>query len=695
MTDAEVEAIVAEIRSAYDLANETLQNFRSDRLDPDVAAESGDFDAQGILDWTVENVRWVPYHGLLKGAAGTLASRQGNSLDRALLLSELLAEAGYVTRLAHATLDAELAASMFDQASAVQVPDGVPVELSDTGEALVGRVKRQVEDLAKVIGAPPPPDLADLRATMADHWWVQAEAGSGWLDLDPMFPGDTAAQRPQPVSYLSGDSVPESLPDALKHRVTVRIVIERVEEGRLVEEVPLSHTLVSSDAVTRSLDIDFIPFGAEAPDDDAWQVDIRKVAETALDWLPVIHDGDDRIMDQGFNNAGQLEKNPAKPIQQRKLDTAASALSGIGANADDAKPKPVLTAAWIEYALEGPGRPVSPVRRQLFDILPPGSRGALPVPTPAVDGQTARRRGLSLLGRSQVLVFNSEPPLEMFDRGMLRFWGETGNLIAGMVRVAQGTQEEEPRERLANGRVEPLDLLTLAVFRGLLTPYAGTTYLDRPNIVGNHFVYTEEGSGPFHATDIVLNTVAGFPLSFAAQLHQGVLDTNLEASLADAGETQHNTAVLFERTPETGAWRRVLASDLDDAYLTPQVRERLRGALRAERMVIAPPRLPTGARAAWWELDMANGTLLGIGPYGWGANLVERAGVHVVPAQVRAAQAKSTGQAVCTGIGVAATAVQLMVPERRGYAILTPQSIRAQARPLLRRHCLVQGWWRP
>jgi hypothetical protein len=43
---------------------------------------------------------------------------------------------------------------------------------------------------------------------------------------------------------------------------------------------------------------------------------------------------------------------------------------------------------------------------------------------------------------------------------------------------------------------------------------------------------------------------------------------------------------------------------------------------------------------------------------------------------------------------VATIAVELMVPETRGTFRTLP-SIIALSKPLLRRHCLVQGWWTP
>ena len=47
-----------------------------------------------VRDWVQNETRFVPYAGLLKGAEGVFWEREGNSLDRSLLLGELLKAKG-------------------------------------------------------------------------------------------------------------------------------------------------------------------------------------------------------------------------------------------------------------------------------------------------------------------------------------------------------------------------------------------------------------------------------------------------------------------------------------------------------------------------------------------------------------------------------------------------------------------------
>jgi hypothetical protein len=59
------------------------------------------FDLQGVVEvagrdpvklfeWVRDRTVWVPYSGTLRGATGVLLDRMGNSLDRSLLLADLL-----------------------------------------------------------------------------------------------------------------------------------------------------------------------------------------------------------------------------------------------------------------------------------------------------------------------------------------------------------------------------------------------------------------------------------------------------------------------------------------------------------------------------------------------------------------------------------------------------------------------------
>src|SRR4051812_18098458 len=57
-----------------------------DRWDPAYVADHLRRNRQAIIRWVRAYTYWIPYRGVLRGPAGVLLDRQGNSLDRALLL---------------------------------------------------------------------------------------------------------------------------------------------------------------------------------------------------------------------------------------------------------------------------------------------------------------------------------------------------------------------------------------------------------------------------------------------------------------------------------------------------------------------------------------------------------------------------------------------------------------------------------
>lgn len=64
-------------------------------------------DPEDLFKWVKNNTGSLPYQGILKGAWGVLQERQGNTLDRSLLLAKLLEHAGHKVEIANASLSDE------------------------------------------------------------------------------------------------------------------------------------------------------------------------------------------------------------------------------------------------------------------------------------------------------------------------------------------------------------------------------------------------------------------------------------------------------------------------------------------------------------------------------------------------------------------------------------------------------------
>ena len=95
---------LAALENSFRAIEDGARELPRDRWDPDYVVGIVGRDARQLFAWVRDNTDWIPYRGTLRGAAGVLMDRQGNSLDRALLLATLLRVAGQTARLAHGEL---------------------------------------------------------------------------------------------------------------------------------------------------------------------------------------------------------------------------------------------------------------------------------------------------------------------------------------------------------------------------------------------------------------------------------------------------------------------------------------------------------------------------------------------------------------------------------------------------------------
>ena len=204
--------------------------------------------------------------------------RLGNSLDRALLLLDLLAEAGHDAQLAHGTLTRERALEILDKAvpppqdffyprlrppptesdkealkeyaaefgldekALVKVIEdeqgkraGLARRISDRDKELVPKILAAVEKYRKQ-------DTEGEKNTLVegvrDHWWVQYKGETGTVDLDP-----TLRDSPPGKSLTACTETKEvdGLPRSLHHSVILRDMIERWKGGRLEKQEVLRY----------------------------------------------------------------------------------------------------------------------------------------------------------------------------------------------------------------------------------------------------------------------------------------------------------------------------------------------------------------------------------------------------------------------------------------------------------------------
>jgi len=175
-------------------------------------------------------IRTEPSRFPLKTAEGVQWGRSGNSLEKALLLAQLLQDRGLKVQIAEGELDdqaaAKLLGSMFPAGKTFSYKSGVPVSNPAEEPRLVSVVKR--------------------------HFWVQKAENDSWFDLDPSFPG---AEPGHAFAQVTNTFDPSD--EALKTKISIVLEYASADSGELqpvlswdgkMEEAanqPLSLTIVA------------------------------------------------------------------------------------------------------------------------------------------------------------------------------------------------------------------------------------------------------------------------------------------------------------------------------------------------------------------------------------------------------------------------------------------------------------------
>lgn len=624
--------------------------------DPLAVLTDLDGDPTELLRWVAAETRPVAYRGTLRGARGVLLDRAGNSLDRALLLTALLRQAGWETRLARAQLSpAQAAALLPGLQRSVAVPAAPPgrqpvlellradprfdpaivaeIETKSAAEAerlrvgyaqrmalLLPALQAATADLAPAADAAA--EAAALEA-LADHVWVQVRGAQGWQDLDP---------EAQVLGPLGAAEIldPAALPEALRHAVVLRVVLELQSAAGLREERLLEWQGHPPELLEQAVVLVHLPRRMGTVEQSFGAADYPARLVAALDgetaWVPMLQIGRELVSDRLFTRDGEVAAADLAP-----LAGAGSGIAGLSGSLDAAFGGPeeaaapaepaIPTAEWLEIEIHAPGAAPIVLRRTVFDLLGPAARRAGTPLAPTQD--QLRDRAVHLLGRTEVLIGGAAPTPLLLARLASQ---DLAGLVDSLRRLAAATDAAE----LA--AVPPAPPLPYALLRFASQRFSrnSTTALASPNVVLHHLRYAWNPDGTITEgleLDIVGNQVTAGGDWFQRRLAQGVADTVLEGLLSFAADAAQNAARFHAEDLAAGkAWTPLDAARLAAAPLPPDLAARLAADLEAGYLVIAPADLPAAAaadRLAWWRIDPASGKALGMLKTGGGATLFE------------------------------------------------------------------------
>ena len=620
-----------------------------DRWDPGYVVEQIGRDPDQLRAWVQASTTWLPYRGVLRGATGVLMDRQGNSLDRAILLASLLQHAGHEARLANGRLPDDAVAGLLPGLLARTVRQFEPPPDSGDGwairnasleyglepAAMEASLAAQVTAMdsvtrllhARVAGqsrrllaqVPHPPGDADSLAraewateSLRDHWWVQVRQDDTWRDLELLDVAPPAADH---------FAEPAALPDDLYHTLTVRLVAEEEDAGarRLVPAV--EQTVRPSAIPGRALALQIWPAALpkELHSDPKSRFGLAAQAEEQREWVVSLTVADSMIASGAIGGSAGAGARVAQAPSGNPMGGLGGAMAAAAA---PRTASPEVIAAWIEYEVRAPGRPVRTWRRAVFDLVGPAARAAGTATPVAMTEAQRLQRGLALIMHTEMLPVTSEVAPEYG----LHLIAQNALANAGLMRRLAASDSGSLPDRdsliaLAAPGVSPLYALALArldwsrVGRWLYVDQIGLLTRHRHLGPAGGDMITVRGAVEIIARD--LGVAPGGPDAFTVRLEQGVFDTNAEA-MWWGGQGINNTADAFDLGGDWALLGNPAAADQLSVH--EDARARMREDLAAGLTLVAPRQeVSRGGDhfTGWWRIDPVTGAATGTPANGW------------------------------------------------------------------------------
>ena len=587
-----------------------------------------------------DRIAYEPYAGAMKGAAGTLLTRGGNSWDRALLLQKLLSAQGVEVRLVVATLSEKEAGRRFvtvsKQPSATKqvlaaLPAVKPKEADDPARQRVGaklqqRMSRRAAELKALEAVPSEwiePALAGLAPEPVEAprelVWVRAMIAGQVVALDPSLPTAKFGDEPK----VDGEAIEHAEPpEEVRHRLTVKLALENLSaEGGLQQRDLLGRTFTTVSLLETGLRLAVLP---------------RTAGKTAGNFRALLLAGEEKSESESFRLTGA-------PSPEGGPKAEAVSLGGMFGGEEEPVPAPPAAASdlrlarlFVEFTLVSPGLPDETLRRTIIDRVEPAGSGWRMLPALADDRSV--RPVLAQIWDA-ALDCGTPHPAAVWEAS----WAAVRTLDP-LLLSAKARLKFEPRD-IAVPTVSPvLQGFSLAsgLRRQALCAAAGAPvrcFAMRPRLaLMRHGAEIADWTNPGAAgsryregIDLVNTPYRFFGAARAVELARqaGVADTALEVHAVARAAGLNTIPVFAAATVQKLKFVAIPdAATLRERALPPAVQAALLRELQAGQRIIMPERPVAYAGShvfAWWSVDPASGYALGRMELGGGQALTEQA----------------------------------------------------------------------
>jgi hypothetical protein len=619
-----------------------------------------------LFDWVRDRTYWRPYRGLLRGAQGVMLDRTGSSLDRAVLLGDLLRRAGHSVRLAHAEIQEAQARELLGkvrpvpaQRRAPTAPKEMPAERRRAIAALMPDFEKEIESavaesrritaeaqalvrsqsevllaaVSEVASPDPSSDEIAALAALRDHWWVERKDGEKWIAMDVLLPeakvGETLIEAARVNEWRAVDAAPP-IPEDHWHAVQVRVVVERYEAGETKESKVLEVLLRPAEVLERQITLGHmpVPWLGELSD----KADPTKLKEAALavrEWVPHLRVGSDRITQSAFSIDGDISTNPADVLANVNKVGGADVVGGMdmalgGFGGDEVVP--ALTAEWLDYEIRVPGAVPERLRRPVFDLLGPARRASKAADFDGMADLRKLERFEALWGETDILLQPSEFTADFVTHLAL------AEVVANQGALREIAKETDP-VKVRSRAAEILELVSfwgplpeLALWRTSLAGPQAHGYLDRPNVLNYRVSRAIVNVEPMfrQLIDIASNPIGARRDSgrspFETRLRQGVADTVAEmVALGSDLRMAENTASIFAQLASERSRGLVIpAQDMAAVRALPWPEDeamRVGSDVESGFMAVVPRKavvLAGQQRVGWWRVHPKSGETIGV-----------------------------------------------------------------------------------
>ena len=549
-----------------------------------------------------------PYAGVLKGAEGTLATRAGNSFDRALLAAELLKPSK--VRFAVGPGKAELR-------RAERPKTTLPAGAVSKRDAKKDRERR--EALWKRVDD----GVAALEALLKDK---AIELGGAEKAIE----GDVCRleiERDGIWSLVEGGPIEarersERLPDAYLHTVEV---FARLERNAKSEEI-LKVQYPTKELYGRPLTFQVVPAPGEGGLSRAYadRAGLKAAPLAGLRgvkrWVPCVRLGTGGQYGKAFDLDGKVWSiDASKNFAMADGDVVGNRVAGMLRRGGGEVAAP--TALWWGLRRRAPGREAETWEREVVDLT---GFGKPRVALPKLDAAQSDRFRLALLGTHEIRAhlggIDAAEGILRVRRSLepwRRFLKAMRDQKRGRVAFDRAIREFE-REK---GAWIAFEVLRGSFLRDLEARSGATSFLPTAGLAVLHSEFMTVGDRLKLRESIDLVDLPASGATARFRLALGVLDTELELETCTCRPKMLNTASLVR---SAGAKLLLLTKpeEADALAFKETAKARVKADLAAGKLVAAPAAEIDG-EAVWWRIDPKSGSALGIGETGYGQTATE------------------------------------------------------------------------